>query len=120
MAKTPEGDTKDRIKKVLNERNVFYKMIVPHPYGANVGISDFQLCHCGHFVVIEAKPRNGKKKPTQKQNQYMDAVDAAGCTSFVVRNEDDMSRVERFLDWAETNPVTKPPFKIIRDDQDVR
>ena len=116
MAKTPEGITKDMIKKRLNLRDVFYKMIVPHPMGANVGISDFHVHAYGHFIAIEAKPRTGKKKPTSKQTEYMDEIDAAGSISFVVRNEEDMARVEQFLDWAEQNPAPKPFFEILRDD----
>jgi len=114
--KTPEGIIKDMIKKILNKRNVYYKMIVPHPYGANVGISDFHVHSYGHFIAIEAKPRTGKKKPTDKQTQYMNEIDEAGSISFVVRNEEDMARVEEFLDWAENNPVPSPSFPILRDD----
>ncbi len=116
MARTPEGLVKDMIKKVLTSRGVYHKMIVPHPMGANAGISDFQLHHQGYFIVIEAKPRLGKKKPTALQAKYMDAVDAAGSISFVVRNELDMERVGRFLNWADDHPVPCPPFKILRDD----
>ena len=116
MAQTPEGKTKDMIKKRLTKRGVFYKMIVPHPMGANVGISDFHVHYKGYFIAIEAKPRTGKKKPTQKQAEYMDEIDAAGGFSFVVRNEEDMLRVEQVLDWAEQNPVPDLPFEILRDD----
>jgi penicillin-binding protein-related factor A (putative recombinase) len=116
MSKTPEGLVKDMIKKRLDKRHVFYKMIVPHPYGKNVGISDFQLHFCGHFIVVEAKPRTGKKKPTVKQAEYMDEIDKAGSISFVVRNEEDMVRVEEYLDWAEQNPVSLPPWGTLRDD----
>jgi len=116
MAKTPEGLVKDMVKKRLNKRSIFYKMIVPHPYGANVGISDFQVHHRGHIIVIETKPRTGRKKPTPKQAEYMDEIDKAGGVSFVVRNEDDMTRVEEYLDWAASNPAPKPPFQILRDD----
>jgi len=117
MAKTPEGLVKDMVKKRLNKReNVFYKMIVPHPYGANVGISDFQVHAHGHFIVIETKPRTGRKKPTPKQAQYMDEIDKFGGVSFVVRNEEDMSRVEEYIDWAEHNSLPSPPFPVIRDD----
>jgi len=116
MSKTPEGITKDMVKKRLTKRNIFYKMIVPHPYGKNVGISDFQVHHRGHFIVIETKPRTGRKKPTPKQTEYMNEIDNAGSVSFVVRNEDDMSRVETYLDWAEHNVVNRPEFT--RDDLD--
>ncbi len=114
--KTPEGRVKDQIKKVLTSRNIYYKMIVPHPMGANAGISDFQLHHQGYFIVIEAKPKLGKKKPTVLQAKYMDAIDAAGSVSFVVRNELDIERVTQFLNWADDHPVPCPPFKILRDD----
>lgn len=116
MAKTPEGLVKDMIKKILDARSIYYKMVVPHPMGANAGISDFQVHYQGYFIAIEAKPRTGKKKPTKKQTEYMDAVDQSGSISFVVRNEQDMDRVVQFLDWAEWNPVKHPPFEILRDD----
>ena len=116
MSKTPEGIVKDMVKKRLNKRGVFYKMIVPHPYGKNVGISDFQVHAYGYFVAIEAKPRTGKKKPTPKQTEYMDEIDKFGGVSFVVRNEIDMDRVQEYLDWAEQNPISHPPFVITRDD----
>ena len=116
MAKTPEGLVKDMVKKRLNARNIFYKMIVPHPYGKNVGISDFQVHHRGHFIAIEAKPRTGKKKPTPKQTEYMDEIENSGSISFVVRNEEDMARVEEYLDWAEHHVVERP--ETVRDDLD--
>lgn len=115
MAKTPEGLVKDMIKKILDKRDVYYKMIVPHPMGANVGISDFHIHHKGYFIALEAKPRTGNKKPTEKQTEYMDEIDAAGGFSFVVRNPEDMSRVEDLLDWMDKNPALRPELKPLRD-----
>lgn len=116
MAKTPEGLVKKMVKSTLEEYKAFYKMIVPHPMGANSGISDFQVHYKGYFFVIETKSCLSRKKPTQKQTEYMDAVDQAGGFSFVVRNTSDMERVTKFLEWIKRNPGPRPDFSLIRDD----
>ena len=98
MAKTPEGEIKDIVKKSLKSRNIWYIMIVPSTYGRATGISDFQLLYKGHFIVIETKKRSDKKGPTPNQQDYMDAVECNGGKAFVVRNESDMAIVESYLD----------------------
>ena len=115
MAKTPEGEVKDLVKKVLKKYSAWSKMIVPSKFGSTVGMSDFLILYYGHFIVVETKPRTGKKKPTPKQIEFMDEVDAALGTSLVVRNEKDIARLEKVLVFAKSNPVKS--ISILRDSQ---
>jgi len=115
VAKTPEGLVKDKVKKLLEKHNVWNKMIVPSRFGSTVGMSDFLILHFGHFVVAETKPKTDLKGPTPKQTEFMDEVDLASGVSLVVRNDEDIVRLEQVLIYARNNPLT--PCKVIRDVQ---
>jgi len=115
VAKTPEGEVKDLVKKVLRKYSAWSRMIVPSRFGSTVGMSDFLIVYYGHFIVVETKPRTGKKKPTDKQTEFMNEVDDAGGTSLVVRDEEDITRLEEILNYAKKNPVNNT--SVVRDIQ---
>ena len=84
---TPEGKTKDRIKKVLKECGAWYYMPVQTGYG-NTHL-DF-ICARGdtrELFFIEAK-RNGED-PTERQGDIIKRERKAGFTVFVIDDESD-------------------------------
>ena len=60
MAKTPEGEIKDQVRKVLDEMGAYYFFPAANGYG-RTGIPDVIACVGGHFVGIECKA--GSKQP---------------------------------------------------------
>lgn len=100
MMSTPEGDTKNIIKKFLKKNNIWHLMIVPSTYGRSTGISDFQCLHKGTFFVIEAKrgdKPDSETEPTPNQIGYMESVRENGGYAFVVRRQEDLKPVEEFI-----------------------
>ena len=64
--KTPEGQLKEEVKKLLSGMpNLFFWMPVPTGYGTR-GIPDFVGCYYGIFFGIETKAPNGKETPWQR------------------------------------------------------
>jgi hypothetical protein len=84
MASTPEGKTKDKIKKILKEHNVYYAMPIGTGFG-NSGVPDFLCCVNGGFLAIEAKA--GRGKPTALQEKNMRDIEAAGGRALVVSDD---------------------------------
>ena len=78
---TPESKVKDKIKKILKAKGIYYAM--PHGAGyGNAGVPDFLCCVRGYFLAIEAKAKGGK--PTALQVRNMDDIRKAGGVSLVV------------------------------------
>jgi len=81
---TPEGKVKNRIRKILKERGVYYAM--PHGAGyGNAGVADFLCCVNGHFLAIEAKAKGGKLTALQEKNSQ--EVQKANGISLVIDEE---------------------------------
>jgi hypothetical protein len=81
---TPEGKVKDKIKKILKAKGIYYAM--PHGAGyGNAGVPDFLCCVQGWFLAIEAKAKGGK--PTALQVKNMDDIRSSGGVSLVVDEE---------------------------------
>ena len=81
---TPESKVKDKIKKILKAKGIYYAM--PHGAGyGNAGVPDFLCCVRGYFLAIEAKAKGGK--PTALQVKNMDDIRKAGGVSLVVDEE---------------------------------
>ena len=101
MAQTPEGKVKDKIKKILKAKGIYYAM--PHGAGyGNAGVPDFLCCVRGYFLAIEAKAKGGK--PTALQVKNMDDIRNAGGVSLVV-DEDVNIRDWKEVIWAITTRV---------------
>lgn len=93
MAKTPEGLVKDKVKAWCKKYDLWHIMIMPSPYGATTGVSDFQILHKGTLVAIETKAKTNTKGPTDKQQQYLDNVIKHGGKAYVVRNDEDLAAI---------------------------
>lgn len=81
MATTPEGKTKQMIKRVLTEFGAYYAMPIGSGYG-NAGVPDFLVCHKGWFIAIEAKA--GKGKTTALQDAHLERISDAGGIPLVI------------------------------------
>jgi Holliday junction resolvase len=90
---TPEGKVKARVKKILDERGVYYFMPATGGYGRS-GIPDFICCYNGKFMAIECKA--GKGDLTALQTRELTRIDAAGGEAVVVR-ETSMDNFIKFL-----------------------
>jgi hypothetical protein len=96
MAKTPEGEIKDQVRKILDEMNAYYFFPAANGYG-RTGIPDVIACIGGHFVGIECKA--GSKQPTALQQRELDNIEKAEGTGLVV-NADNISNLKNILENA--------------------
>jgi Holliday junction resolvase len=91
MATTPEGKVKDKIKKVLKERGIYFVMPATGGYGSS-GAPDILVCHEGKFYGIECKA--GDNQPTALQKDNLNRIENSGGYAFVI-NE---SNVDQFME----------------------
>jgi Holliday junction resolvase len=96
MAKTPEGEIKDQVRKVLDEMKAYYFFPAANGYG-RTGIPDVIACIGGHFVGIECKA--GSKQPTALQQRELDNIEKAEGTGLVV-NADNIGNLKNILENA--------------------
>jgi hypothetical protein len=96
MAKTPEGEIKDQVRKVLDEMKAYYFFPAANGYG-RTGIPDVIACVGGHFVGIECKA--GSKQPTALQQRELDNIEKAEGTGLVV-NADNIGNFKNILENA--------------------
>ena len=96
MAKTPEGEIKDQVRKVLDEMGAYYFFPAANGYG-RTGIPDVIACVGGHFVGIECKA--GSKQPTALQQRELDNIEKAEGTGLIV-NADNISNLKNILENA--------------------
>ena len=82
MAATPESKVKAKIKKILEENNVYYAMPIGTGYGRS-GVPDFLCCVEGRFLAIEAKATD-KDKPTALQMREMKRIEDVGGGAVVI------------------------------------
>jgi hypothetical protein len=90
---TPEGKTKEQVKKLLKAHGAYYHMPVMNGMGAPT--LDFICCHNGRFFAVETKAPG--KKPTPRQEQTMTEIAFAGGYVFVVSNLDELDILEAYL-----------------------
>lgn len=96
MAKTPEGEIKDQVRKVLDEMGAYYFFPAANGYG-RTGIPDVIACVGGHFVGIECKA--GSKQPTALQQRELDNIEKAEGTGILV-NADNIDILKDILENA--------------------
>jgi hypothetical protein len=96
MAKTPEGEIKDQVRKVLDDMGAYYFFPAANGYG-RTGIPDVIACVGGHFVGIECKA--GSKQPTALQQRELDNIEKAEGTGILV-NADNISNLKNILENA--------------------
>lgn len=94
MASTPEGKVKEKIKKLLKLKNVYYFMPRGTTYGRS-GVPDFIACVSGSFLGIEAKA--GRNTPSPLQDLELANIKNAGGYAIVV-NENNLDELETLLD----------------------
>jgi len=94
MAKTPEGEIKDQVRKILDEMGAYYFFPAANGYG-RTGIPDVIACIGGHFIGIECKA--GSKQPTTLQQRELDNIEKAGGTGLLV-NTDNIEYLKNNLD----------------------
>jgi len=93
MASTPEALVKKKIRKILDDNNVYYAMPIGTGYG-NSGVPDFLCCIAGRFVAIEAKA--GKGKTTALQDDNLRRIRAAKGAAIVL-NEENLYTLEPLI-----------------------
>ena len=94
MAKTPEGEIKDQVRKVLDEMGAYYFFPAANGYG-RTGIPDVIACVGGHFIGIECKA--GNKQPTALQQRELDNIEKAEGTGLIV-NADNIDILKDILE----------------------
>ena len=95
MAKqTPEGRVKDKVKKILKERGIWFYMPVQNGMGV-VGIPDLICCWEGAMLAIETKAPGKRANTTPNQKKRLAEIKRAGGHAIVV---DDPQQVEDYLD----------------------
>lgn len=101
MAMTSEANVKNRIKKILDEHNVYH--FSPYQAGmGRAGIPDIIACYKGQFIGIEAKA--GKGTTTALQDRELAKINAAGGQALVV-NELNINVLEELLKLIGENHV---------------
>lgn len=85
-AMTPEAKTKQRVRKILDDANVYHFNPFGGGYG-RAGIPDIVGCVNGFFLAIECKA--GKGKTTALQDRELENIRAAGGVTMVVYNNDE-------------------------------
>ena len=90
---TPEGRVKDKVKKLLKERGIWYFMPAANGFG-RVGIPDFICCMDGKFLAIETKAPVKRDNTTANQENRINEIRAARGWALVV---DDPQQLEEFL-----------------------
>ena len=78
---TPEGKIKDKVRKALEDMDIYYTMPVTGGYG-NSGVPDILACVEGRFFGIECKARG--KTPTALQEKHLEDITASGGVSLVI------------------------------------
>ena len=82
MASTPEGLVKQKIKRILNERNALH--FSPYMAGMGVaGVSDIIALYKGRYLAIEAKATEANK-PTELQKKFLQSVEFNGGIPMVI------------------------------------
>lgn len=93
---TPEGRTKEAIKKWLKKHYIWYFMPVSNGMGMH-GIPDFICCWQGRFIAIEAKAPGKRNNVSPKQQVQIDAIQKAGGYAAIV---DDIDQLLGVLEHA--------------------
>ena len=97
MASTPEKKVKDKVVKLLKQRNVYYFFPATHGYGTS-GVPDIVCCVAGYFFAIECKA--GCNTTTALQDRQIAAIRKAGGEAVVI-NEHNLALVETCINQLE-------------------
>lgn len=84
MAETPEGKTKRRVKKLLDQYGALHFSPFMAGMGAS-GVSDIICLYKGRFIAIECKA-DEKKLPTALQLKFLDRVRVWGGIGLLIHS----------------------------------
>lgn len=92
---TPEGRIKKLVTSVLKTApgSIYYYMPVPNGFGESS--LDYLGGYYGHFFAVETKKPGGE--PTNRQNQIISRMRAAGCKVFVIDGPDGVEELRLWL-----------------------
>jgi len=90
---TPEGKVKAKGVEIIKKYKAWYFFPAQNGYG-RAGIPDCIICYRGMFLAVEFKA--GYNKTTALQEREMAAIDQAGGSSMVVR-EDTLDLLETWF-----------------------
>ena len=99
---TPEGEVKEKVKKLLNKYGVYYEMYVPSGYGKQS--LDFVCCAFGTYLAIETKAPGKKLTPRQKKTA-LDMRSAGGVVVEIIGVDSPL--FERLEAWLKLLQETK-------------
>lgn len=95
MALTPEAKVKARVKRVLDDHNIYH--FSPFQAGmGRAGIPDIICCCDGKFLAVECKA--GKGKTTALQERELQSIKDHGGVALVIR-EDNINELEEAIQW---------------------
>jgi hypothetical protein len=94
---TPEGKTKNIIKKYLKKYvdngSMYYFMPAQGAFSKK-GVPDFIICFNGKFLSIEAKADGKKNNTSELQNITINKIIRSNGVAEVISNEDEMKEFE--------------------------
>lgn len=93
IPKKRERSVKAGVTALLTEFDLWKYMAPASRFG--MPALDYLVCFRGRFLAIETKRPN--KKPTPRQWETIKALRAAGATVFVVRDNDSLRYLEKWL-----------------------
>ena len=99
---TPEGEVKEKVKKLLHKYGVYYEMYVPSGYGKQS--LDFVCCAFGTYLAIETK-QAGKKLTPRQQKTALDMRKAGGLVVEIIGL--DSPNFEKLEQWLMTLQAMK-------------
>jgi len=91
---TPEGQVKKLTNEALDKLGCYRFMPVQRGYFGSAGL-DYFCCYNGRFFAVETKP--AKKKLEPRQVVTATVIAKAGGRVFVVRDADDLDRMQGLL-----------------------
>ena len=95
MAKTPEGITKDKVRKVLAKYGEELDAFWPVQNGMGTPALDCIICYRGHHIEVETKAPG--KLPTPRQLITLEKKEKAGAKVFVIDGDIGCARLDEYL-----------------------
>jgi len=93
---TPEGKVKKKVTELLRSYGDDVYFVMPVVSGMGQPQLDYVGCAAGWYFAIETKAPDGKV--TDRQKTIIDRIDAADGSAYVVRTDEDLAHVKRWLD----------------------
>jgi hypothetical protein len=101
---TPEAKVKQRVRKLLEDYEVYSFMPATGGYGRS-GIPDIVGCYKGCFFAVECKA--GRGTTTALQDRELRRIQEAGGSTFVISE----NNINELSAWLRDNSVMTVPTK---------